>query len=144
MPYNINDRALKIWAEKNLELLDTQGHLLKFRYHYSGSTCMDGGTPIASDVLVDLEDNKGELILRNFSVEQRDSDEGFECSCVGGTFHIPDEIESLRIIGKPLNEILEHEGPFNPAGCFCETPNILHKIIVILSAIRYYHVHPTE
>ncbi len=138
--YAFPPKALKRWKNDLLELHHRDEHQIHARFTYHGSTCNDGGIPLAFLYDVWLEPAGGEFIIRDMACQAKEDDRGHRESCSYQTNAINalSHYETSKpLLGSPLSAAISWDPPRNPAGCLCTTGNRNHKWLMALQTIHY-------
>jgi len=136
--FAFNERALKKWATRYLELNSTGDGQMHARFTLKGTSCSNDPFDILYEVRLEAEESGFRIAGMECSVP--DGQSAFDTMCeyrlVGAPFVA--SIASHRPFeGALLNEVLDWHPAVNPAGCLCETAHQDYKWRVVLQTILY-------
>ena len=141
MGYHINERTLKKWAHEHLSVEPAKNGVVSFAFKYEGSTCSSGGIEIDSRIVIVLEKDKDNYIIKDANIEVCFEDDGMQRTCSfqeKGPEFLRKNISVTKIVGQNLEDVLQSDESCNPAGCFCSPANVMHKWYIALNTIDYY------
>jgi hypothetical protein len=138
--YRLNPRALRKWSHERLELRFLDDDSVEARFRYEGTTCSNLGRPLAYDYLVKLaKPEDGYRIVRT-SCAPAPNDSGHEAMCeyINNREGLASALAKENpLTGRSLDEVLQWDRPFSPAGCYCDADSRMHKWGLVFEVIHY-------
>jgi hypothetical protein len=135
------EHVLEKWARERLTQEPSPDGLRRYVFTIDGSTCTNGGTPFAVRVVVNIEMQDGEPIIRTARFEIPTEDQpaaGQMCDyrATAGGRHAS-ALDDWTVVGLPLAEAVRRSVPTDHAGCICTEPMRNRKLQMALSTIAY-------
>ncbi len=109
-------------------------------FRYEGTTCSNLGRLLEFDYHVELGTAKEGYRITELSCRPVPDDSGhaYMCQYMNGAEALMNAINNEKpFIDKPLNDVLNWEREYNPAGCFCDKSSRDHKWGLVLEVIHY-------
>ena len=138
--YSINARALRKWSQERLALNVGSDGAVEARFRYEGTTCSNMGKPLTYDYRVRLHPPEQNYEIAELACQPASDDTGHAAQCA----YLNDGAELRRkiadekpLLGRPLNDVLGWQRPFDPAGCYCEASSRVHKWGLVFEVIHY-------
>ncbi len=138
--YTVNSRALQKWSQERLQLKFLADRSVAARFRYEGTTCSNLGQPLAFDYEVKLgPPGDGYRILATDCVPASgDSGHQYQCEYLNNAESLMSSMANEKpLLGKPLNEVLAWERPYDPSGCYCDAARRAHKWGLVFEVIHY-------
>lgn len=138
--YTVNDRALRKWSDERLQLTVLPGGSVEARFRYDGTTCSNMGRPLQYDYRVVLgPSNTGHPILEvNCTPSPGDTGHIVMCEYLNDGEEFMRRVEGEKpLLGRPLNDVLSWERPYDPSGCYCTADSREHKWGLVLEVIHF-------
>ena len=138
--YTVNTRALQKWSQERLQLKFLADHSVAAKFHYDGTTCSNLGRPLAFDYHVKLGSPEDGYRILETACAPAPGDTGHKYQCeyqnnVAALMHSLTNEQPL--LGKPLNDVLAWERPYDPSGCYCNLARREHKWGLVFEVIHY-------
>ena len=130
MPYQVNVKALRRWAQERLKLEVRDDGSVDAAFRYEGTTCTNMGRPLTFDYRVRLGRRDEGYPIREQSCTPAPGDSGhtFMCRYIDDRENLMAAIANEQpLAGRPLHEVLTWTRPPFAAGCYCEPEAREHK-----------------
>jgi hypothetical protein len=140
MPYQVNVKALKRWAQDRLALTLREDGSVDAAFRYEGTTCTNMGRPLAFEYRVSLGRRDEGYPIREQRCAPAAGDTGhtFMCRYLDQRESLMAAIEREKpLLGRPLHEVLSWTRPACAAGCYCDADARSHKWGLVLETIQY-------
>jgi hypothetical protein len=140
MPYQVNVKALKRWAQERLALTLSEDGSVDAAFRYEGTTCTNMGRPLAFEYRVSLGRRDEGYPIREQRCAPAAGDTGhtFMCRYLDQRESLMAAIEREKpLLGRPLHEVLSWTRPSCAAGCYCDADARSHKWGLVLETIQY-------
>jgi hypothetical protein len=127
--YTINARALQKWSTERLRLkflLDG----VEVSFQYEGTTCSNMGAPLQFDYHLKLGPAEEGHCIVEATCAPAPGDNGHtkQCEYLANAEALMRAIAAEKpLLGRPLNDVLSWERPYNPSGCYCDITRRAHK-----------------
>jgi hypothetical protein len=138
--YSVNPRALRKWSQERLRLVVSEDNVVEARFRYEGTTCSNLGSPLEFDYHVKLSSSREGYKIVSASCSPGAGDLGYTrmCEYMNNPEQLLGNIEREKpLLGRPLDEVLNWERRYSPAGCYCDSDSRLHKWGLVLEVIHY-------
>jgi hypothetical protein len=138
--YTINLRALEKWSKERLQLDFLRDGAVEARFRYEGTTCSNMGRALEFDYRVKLAPPEDHYRILEMHCAPAPGDTGhqFQCEYLNDAKTFMRSIAAEKpLLGKPLNEVLTWEWPWNPSGCYCDAERRAHKWGLVFEVIHY-------
>jgi hypothetical protein len=138
--YSVSTRVLRRWAQERLQLRVCPDRSIEARFRYEGTTCSNMGRALVFDYHLTLDSAAYQYRILNAACTPAPGNDGYMAMCkyLTDTESLMEAIETEKPFwGKPLNDILNWERPFSPAGCYCNPASRTHKWGLVLEVIHY-------
>lgn len=139
--YPISEKVLNKWVANKLTLKESVNGRRHYVFHYTGSTCTNGGIQFFGDVHAVCAAARRSVVIEKgwieFTEEQQENARKMCAYKSSGEEFIAKLKEAGRISGKSLEKIIRENVPLNPAGCFCTDAMLNHKWKWVASTIHY-------
>lgn len=141
MRYPVATRALDKWARADLTLADEEGGAMHCCYHYTGSTCNDGGEYFKAvfHVIV-IPQAQGVTVANAWIDLPTEGNPGAMQMCVWWTqreLFLRELKQPPAFCGQTIEAILQQPMDMDYAGCLCFEPMQNHKWRNVLATIHY-------
>ncbi len=139
MPYVIRQETLRKWAEKHL-VMRAVGDQIDCDFLYTGSTCSNGGVEILARLHFVVRPECQDYRIVDAEISTRSGDVGLEMSCqyqLEGDEFLTRHLDDCAVVGHLLSEFVQRDVECAPSGCFCQSPNVMHKCQMALQTIHY-------
>jgi hypothetical protein len=138
--YGYPEKALRRWAKSLLTLDHREDGVARGRFRFDGSTCTNGGIPLAFEYEVELSPSTDGRRLLSMTCRPVSKNTGYEAMCSvrenEAAFWRALSAET-PFLGHPLAEALDWNPPTNPAACLCTSENRDHKWRMVLHTLHY-------
>ncbi len=138
--YSVGVKTLKKWAEQKLQINFSDDSSVEAKFLFEGTTCSNLGRPLEFEYSIKLNPASEGYKIKDLNCRPAEGDEGYLFMCD----YISDGGPLLKIIedekplaGRPLNDVVNWERPFNPEGCLCKRESREHKWGLILEVLHY-------
>ncbi|HEY1661827.1 MAG TPA: hypothetical protein VGI03_05355 [Verrucomicrobiae bacterium] len=138
--YSVNARALQKWSQERLRLKFLHDGSVEAHFRYEGTTCSSMGRPLEFDYRVKLSaaENNYTVLEASCAPSPEDTGNEYQCEYLNDAASLMRAITTEKpLLGKPLNDILAWERPYNPSGCFCDAARREHKWGLAYEVIHY-------
>jgi len=138
--YTINPRALGKWSKERLQLDFLRDGAVEARFRYEGTTCSNMGRALEFDYRVKLAPPEDDYRILEMHCAPAPGDTGhqFQCEYLNDSDALTHSIAGEKLLlGKPLNDVLTWERPWNPSGCYCDAERRAHKWGLVFEVIHY-------
>jgi hypothetical protein len=139
--YPVPTRALSKWAAADLAITPEMDGAMHCRYHYTGSTCTDGGASFTATFHAVLQAAAAGMIIQKAWIDLPLKDNpGAAQMCAYLTQRDAFLAELSRppaFCGQTLEDAIAQPGEMDYAGCLCFEPMVNHKWRNVLSTIHY-------
>lgn len=138
--YTINPRALEKWSKERLQLNFLRGGAVEARFRYEGTTCSNMGRALEFDYRVKLAPPEDHCRILEMHCAPTPGDTGhqFQCEYLNDAETFIRSIAGEKpLLGKPLNDVLTWDRPWNPSGCHCDAERRAHKWGLVFEVIHY-------
>jgi hypothetical protein len=138
--YSVHPRALRKWAQERLELRFDPDGRVEARFRYEGTTCSNLGQALEFDYQVWLGSAHEGYKIKGTKCEPRQGDVGHTrmCEYLTNAEQLLSNIEKEKpLLGRPLDDLLAWQRPYDPAGCYCSSSSRTHKWGLVLEVIHF-------
>jgi len=138
--YSINTNALRKWSQERLQLMISKDGVLEAKFRYEGTTCSNLGSPLQFDYHIKLSSPHDGYKIVSANCSPAPGDLGYTrmCEYMNNGEQLLSNIEREKpLLGKPLDEVLNWQRRYSPAGCYCDSDSRLHKWGLVLEVIHY-------
>ena len=138
--YLTNQKALRRWSEERLEIKFLDDGSVEAKFLYDGTTCSNFGHPLAYQYIVKLATSDYDFRIEEMHCATVDGDVGHQkmCECIKDPQGLQQLIQEEKpLLGRPLNDVLDWNRPFAPAGCYCQRDSRMHKWGSVLETIHF-------
>lgn len=128
--YTVNARALQKWSTERLRLKFLNDGGIEASFHYDGTTCSNMGAPLEFDYQLKLGPAEEGYPILEAACAPAPGDLGHakQCEYIVDADNLMRDIAAEKpLLGRPLNDVLSWERPYNPSGCFCDITRRAHK-----------------
>lgn len=141
MTYPVSTRALDKWARADLTCAAERDGALHYRYHYTGSTCNDGGSYFQATFHAVVRPHPGGVVVTNAWIDlPLEDNPGATQMCAYWTQREPflrELAQPPAFCGRTIEDIVNQPMALDYAGCLCYEPMLNHKWRNVLSTIHY-------
>jgi len=138
--YSVNLRALRKWSQERLQLDALHDGSIEARFRYEGTTCSSMGRPLAFDYHLKLTPpgNGYRITASTCLPAPGDTGHTSQCEYLNDAESLMRSIaEEKPLLGKPLNDVLAWQRPYNPSGCYCDADRRAHKWGLVLEVLHF-------
>lgn len=128
--YSVNPRALQKWSQERLHLKFLHDGSVEAHFRYDGTTCSNMGRPLEFDYRVKLSPAAGNYTVLEATCGPSPEDTGnqYQCEYLNNAESLMHSIATEKpLLGKPLNDVLAWNRPYNPSSCYCDVTRREHK-----------------
>jgi hypothetical protein len=128
--YTVNARALEKWTAERLRLKYLHDGSVEVSFRYEGTTCSNLGMPLEFDYHLKLGSVEEGYRIVEATCAPAPGDIGHtnQCEYLADAESLMRAIASEKpLLGRPLNDVLSWDRPYNPSGCFCDITRRAHK-----------------
>ncbi|MGD0349468.1 MAG: hypothetical protein ABSB84_04040 [Verrucomicrobiota bacterium] len=138
--YSVNTRALQKWSQERLQLKFLADRSVAARFHYEGTTCSNLGRSLAFhyDVRLGPPEDGYRILATGCAPAPGDTGHQYQCEYLNDSEALMNSIAGEKpLLGRPLNEVLTWERPYDPSGCYCDAARREHKWGLVFEVIHY-------
>ncbi|HKI68526.1 MAG TPA: hypothetical protein VKA67_02990 [Verrucomicrobiae bacterium] len=138
--YSIKPKALQKWSTERLQLKTLPDGSVQAHFCYEGTTCSDLGRPLEYHYQVKLGPAElgHRIVEMNCAPAPDDTGHTAQCEYLNNAKIFRRSVaEEKPLLGRPLNDVLTWNRPFDPSGCFCDAHRRTHKWGLVLEVIHY-------
>ncbi len=138
--YSVGVKALKKWAEQKLQINISDDYSVEAKFLFEGTTCSNLGHSLEFEYHIKLSPASEGYKIIDLKCKPAKDDDGYSYMCdyiTEGDSLIKTIEEEKPLLGKPLNDIMTWNRPFNPEGCLCKYESREHKWGLVLEVLHY-------
>ena len=138
--YSVRIQALKKWAEQKLQINIADDSSVEAKFLFEGTTCSNLGRLLNFEYSIKLSSASGGYKIIDLKCRPAEGDEGYSymCDYITEGDSLLKTIEGEKpLAGRPLDDVINWERPFNPEGCLCKHESREHKWGLILEVLHY-------
>ena len=138
--YTTNNKALRKWAEQRLDLTVLNDRTIEARFRYEGTTCTNLGHALAFDYRVVLDTPERAYRILEATCSPTPGHHGYQSMCkyISDAQLLMNAIDAEEpLLERPLDDVLNWERRFSPAGCYCNAASRMHKWGLVLEVVHF-------
>jgi hypothetical protein len=128
--YSVGAKALQKWSQERLQLKMLPDGSVEALFRYEGTTCANLGHPLEFHYRIKLGLSERGYIISDALCAPAPGDTGHtrQCEYLADAESLMQNISAEKpLLGRPLNDVLAWERPYNPSGCYCDADRRAHK-----------------
>ncbi|HEY1490681.1 MAG TPA: hypothetical protein VGF90_06540 [Verrucomicrobiae bacterium] len=138
--YSVGTKALQKWSQERLELKTLPDGSVEALFRYDGTTCSNLGHPLEFHYRIKLSLSEKGYVISDSVCAPAPGDVGHtkQCEYLADAGPLMRHIAREKpLLGKPLNDVLAWQRPYNPSGCYCDADRRAHKWGLALEVLHF-------